>query len=203
MTHIRPNSCVHTIESALHALTPPPRQVEISIVSQAVTVHHGKDLSSEQIESAVAFAGFDVASGPSKPSGLFSREKHLQQCAMCQEDLSSAQRIPPTSNDTPNGPFNIVLLVGGMTCSSCTNSITQMMSQIPGVTEISVSLIEKSAKAVVDHREIAQEIANIIDDCGFEAQVVSVQPIRPQEDEAAAEKGARTVTLKVDGMFCK
>ncbi|KAF4574601.1 hypothetical protein EYR36_005949 [Pleurotus pulmonarius] len=203
VSNLHCSSCVHTIQSALHALTPPPHQVEVSIVSQAVTVHHDKDLSSEQIESAIALAGFDVASGPSKPSGLFSREKHLQQCTMCQEGVSSAQRIPPTSNDTPNGPFNVIISVGGMTCSSCTNSITQMVSQMPGVTEISVSLIEKSAKAVVDRREIAQEIANTIDDCGFEAQVVSVQPVCHQEDEAAGEKGTRSVTLKVDGMFCK
>lgn len=77
-----------------------------------------------------------------------------------------------------------------------------MMSQMPGVTDISVSLLEKSAKAVVDRRELAQEIADTIDDCGFEAQVVSVHPVRRQEDDDE-EKGTRTVTLKVDGMFCK
>ncbi|KAG5221605.1 Cu-transporting P-type ATPase [Salix suchowensis] len=75
-----------------------------------------------------------------------------------------------------------------MTCSSCANSITQMMSQIP------------VGQGVVDRIELAQEIADTIDDCGFEAQVVSVHPVRRQEDE---EKGTRTVTLKVDGMFCK
>ncbi|KAF9495671.1 heavy metal translocatin [Pleurotus eryngii] len=200
VSNLHCSSCVHTIESALHALTPRPRRVEVSIVSQAVTVHHDKDLSSTQIECAIADAGFDVVSGPSKPSGLFSREKHLQQCTMCREDVSSAHRIPPASDDTPNGPFNVVFSVGGMTCSSCANSITQMMSQMPGVTDISVSFIEKSAKAVVDRIELAQEIADTIDDCGFEAQVVSVHPVRRQEDE---EKGTRTVTLKVDGMFCK
>ena len=46
-------SCVHTIETALIALSPQPYNVEVSIVSHAVTIYHPESLTRAAIQSAL------------------------------------------------------------------------------------------------------------------------------------------------------
>ncbi|KAJ8523030.1 hypothetical protein ONZ45_g465 [Pleurotus djamor] len=203
VSNLHCSSCVHTIETALIALSPQPYNVEVSIVSHAVTIYHPESLTRAAIQSALEDAGFDVVGdpanrngepGPTTLSSLFhgKREKHLQQCTMCQEEYGTSDQPEaargisevPTQPTSPIGPFTVVLSVGGMTCSSCVNSITEMALQVIGVSEVSVSLIDKSVTAIIASQDLAQKLADTIEDCGFEAQVVSVDP-------------------RIDGMFCQ
>jgi P-type Cu+ transporter len=240
------SSCVHTIQETLSASSPPPTSIQVSIVSQSVTVRHLKELSVVDIQSALADAGFDVLTTPSVDHGADSKsgemnqllackqKKHLQQCSLCQEEElhadvdsklslnrhivssgsdavvsymaedSTGQNLSKVSSINSNhqaGPFCVTLSVGGMTCSSCSGTITKMVSEVEGVSEVAVSLLSKSATVIVDHKELVGAVVEAIEDCGFSAEVTNVAPLdAPNEDST---KGPRIVTLRIDGMFCQ
>ena len=101
-----------------------------------------------------------------------------------------------TQADEDTGPFTVSLSVGGMTCASCVNAITENISRLSGVSNPNVSLLQGSATAVMSSRELADIIQTTIEDSGFESQVIEVVSIHRKEKDTS-----RTVSLRVDGMF--
>ncbi|KAJ7129708.1 E1-E2 ATPase-domain-containing protein [Mycena epipterygia] len=206
VSNLHCGSCVITIQHALASLDPPPLSVEVSVVSQTVTVHHLDALSPDTIQSAIHDAGFDVPQlqdpqpGPSKQR----HQAHVQQCTLCSQNEHVG---PPAVAAAPldaSESFRLTLSVGGMSCSSCTNTITRALSEIPGVSDVVVSLLESSATALIDRKELSEVVSESIEDCGFEAHIMSVEPIVASEhSQLSSEPSRRTVSLRVGGMFCQ
>lgn len=98
-----------------------------------------------------------------------------------------------------DGQVRVELSVGGMTCASCVTTVTGLLSDIPGVSEVAVSLIGKSASALLARRELAPQLKEAVEDAGYEAEVVNVSLVEQFDDE---DIGPRTVSLRVNGMFC-
>ncbi|KIJ70588.1 hypothetical protein HYDPIDRAFT_122600 [Hydnomerulius pinastri MD-312] len=123
---------------------------------------------------------------------------------------SMEKELPELQEDTPEAlacdlydvPHRLTLSVGGMTCSSCAGTITEMVSQLPGVSEVVVSLLSNSATLVVEKKDLIPTVTETIEDCGFEGEVVKAEPITSSGSEATAA-GPRTISLRVDGMFCQ
>uniref|UniRef100_D8PPD2 HMA domain-containing protein n=1 Tax=Schizophyllum commune (strain H4-8 / FGSC 9210) TaxID=578458 RepID=D8PPD2_SCHCM len=219
ISNLHCSSCVDAIQECLSVLDPPPLSVEVSIVLQTVRVYHHQALSPTTIAQAIEDAGFDVVDadpGPSRLSATERHRRHLEECSQCKREaagtassssglLSSEGSVekdspPSQTNDDAEGPFKVTLSVGGMTCASCTNAVTGAVSPIKGVEKVAVSLLDGAATVLVDTRERANEVQEAIDDCGFEATVVSVEPLKT---EAAVKTEWRTVSLRVDGMYCR
>ena len=99
------------------------------------------------------------------------------------------------------GPFRVTLSVGGMTCASCSGTITKMVSDIQGVSEVAVSLLGKAATVIVDHEKLVDIVVETVEDCGFSVEVIDVVPLGALEEDSAS--GPRTVALRIDGMFCQ
>ncbi|KAF9426897.1 hypothetical protein BGZ94_005839 [Podila epigama] len=75
----------------------------------------------------------------------------------------------PLENNAEFTPGKISLPVIGMTCISCVNAITSVLSSSPGITSVRVSL--KEEQAVVDYQPTvisANQIKEAIEDCGFD-----------------------------------
>ena len=88
------------------------------------------------------------------------------------------------------------LAVGGMTCVACVRAITDALSEIEGVSDISVNQIGKSASAVVTTADLVEPITTLIEDIGYECKVISVTPV-----VAVGTSGQRrTVALEFKGM---
>ncbi|ELU04312.1 hypothetical protein CAPTEDRAFT_32189, partial [Capitella teleta] len=88
-----------------------------------------------------------------------------------------------------------VISVKGMVCHSCVNSIQSHIGDMNGVVSIAVSLEEE--KAFVQYNLTllsSQEIANEIDDMGFESKLL--------DTVLDADAHSYSVTLDVDGMHC-
>lgn len=69
-----------------------------------------------------------------------------------------------------------LLTVEGMTCGSCVSSVTEQVNKLVGVENVVVSLVTGECRVNFDASIIsAQEIADCIDDCGFDANVKEVQ----------------------------
>jgi copper chaperone CopZ len=100
-----------------------------------------------------------------------------------------------------SGPYRITLSVGGMTCSACSTAVTNALSELSGVTDVCVSLISNSAALVIDDKVHADSIVNVIEDCGFEVQIVKTESLHPPAGEKSRESNHRTISLRVDGMF--
>ncbi|KIJ11800.1 hypothetical protein PAXINDRAFT_15377 [Paxillus involutus ATCC 200175] len=104
----------------------------------------------------------------------------------------------PVVDDTPH---RITLSVGGMTCSSCVATITEALSQLPGVFEVVVNLLSNSVTVVVEKKNLISSVTETIDDCGFEVEVINAEPLTASPIAVAAS-GPRTVSIRVDDMFC-
>jgi P-type Cu+ transporter len=197
---------VYTIENALSALQPPPKHVEVSVVLQTVSVYHNKNLTEDAIRAAIIKEGFDLMDGlHTNIHDFHDTSKHLQYCELCQHEQKLEKEgspSPSTSSASQKRNANslkIVLSVRGMTCSSCSNSITNAVSDVPGVQSVTVSLLDNSAIVIVDSDSVSPNVQEAIEDCGFEATVMEIASI---ESVPKPECVMRTVSLRVEGMFC-
>lgn len=109
------------------------------------------------------------------------------------------------------------LKIEGMTCGACTSSVEAGFNDVPGVGSVSVSLVMERAVIVHDAEKIsAQELRDIVEDRGFDAEVLASDgpeaPLFDSLEEEASEggetdgqilgSGMATTTLHVGGMTC-
>ena len=104
-----------------------------------------------------------------------------------------------------DGPLRVSLSIGGMTCASCPATISRLLSELGGVTEVSVSLMGSSATLVVERRNLISEVQDVIDCAGYEVSVVKVESesVKAIPDASRTSWGQRTVALRIEGMFCE
>ena len=88
------------------------------------------------------------------------------------------------------------LAVGGMTCVACARAIIDALSELEGVSDISVNQAGKSASAVVTAADLVGSIAAVIEDIGYECKVISVVPVVAEGTSGRR----RTVALEFKGM---
>ena len=86
--------------------------------------------------------------------------------------------------------------VGGMTCVACARAITDALSKLEGVSDISVNQVGKSASAVVTATDLVESITTVIEDIGYECKVISVTPVVA----VGTSRLGRTVSLEFKGM---
>jgi Cu+-exporting ATPase len=106
------------------------------------------------------------------------------------------------ANIQTDGPLHVSLSIG-MTCASCYSTITRLLSELGGVTDVSVNLLGNSATLVVESRKLISEAQDVIESAGFEVSVVNVEPVQAIPDASRTSWGRRTVALRIEGMFCE
>ncbi|KAG5984896.1 hypothetical protein E4U55_002651 [Claviceps digitariae] len=102
------------------------------------------------------------------------------------------------------------LSVEGMTCGACTSAVEAGFKDVGGVGSVSVSLILERAVVMHDPQIIsAEKVREIIEDRGFDAQVLSTDLPSPvvsrfAERKDRPSKGSElvTTTIAVEGMTC-
>src|SRR5690554_2026003 len=83
-----------------------------------------------------------------------------------QDSLQQDQQPLQHANNTPG---TITLPVIGMTCMSCVNAITSVLTSSPGIKNVKVSLKQEEAVVEFDPAEITvAQIKEAIEDCGFD-----------------------------------
>ncbi|KAI0307118.1 heavy metal translocatin [Multifurca ochricompacta] len=231
ISNLHCGSCVHTIEEALQVLTPSSYSIHVSILSQCVIIRHPTSLLYFTMKEAIEDAGFEIADAtgadhkqPSEPkdSSATSRKakKHLEQCRVCQHEINSGLNSPeipevvapsehslhlPVSLETTayqsHAPSRLTLSVGGMTCPSCATAIFQALSGISGVHDVVVSLLGNSATVILDNKTIMGNVLETIKAIGYEADVVSLQPLDTGTIRFDMD-GPFYLSLSVGGMTC-
>jgi len=182
-------------------------------------------LSQETIELAIEIAGFDIdspgreGSQPAIKRENFSQSissflstkhnKHIAQCSLCQSGEAQAHGIthlpaPDEILEVPEspteGPVALSLSIGGMTCAACSNTLTRLLSEVDGVSDVVVDLMGHSARVVVDSQKLTPAVIETVEDAGFDAEVAKAEPL---VKAPVQETTTRTISLKVDGMHCQ
>ncbi|CCE78877.1 Piso0_000911 [Millerozyma farinosa CBS 7064] len=72
-----------------------------------------------------------------------------------------------------NGSVSTKVSIEGMTCGACSSSITEALEKLPNVSNVSVSLITGEGLVVHTPELTKNKIIETIEDCGFDARVIS------------------------------
>lgn len=101
--------------------------------------------------------------------------------------------------------FEAVLLIGGMTCASCTDGINSGLSELPFVENVNVTLLTNSAVVKFTGENNLPSIVQAVEDLGYECSVERCSMETTPAEGAAEITGPqeRRITLTIDGMFCK
>ncbi|KAH9965912.1 haloacid dehalogenase-like hydrolase-domain-containing protein [Russula dissimulans] len=158
-------SCTTAISQALSRL-PAVHVVSISLVNNSATAILGDKLIAGDVLEAITFIGYEADIVSIEPLNLETTVLEM------------------------DGPLRVTFSVGGMTCAACSSTITQLLSEQGGVSDVSVNLIGNSASVVVESKELIAVAQEVIDFAGYEASVVSVER-------------QRSVALRIEGMFCE
>ncbi|KAH9045354.1 heavy metal translocatin [Lactarius pseudohatsudake] len=170
-------TCRAAVTAALSGLSG-VRDVSVSLLgnSAAVTLDN-KNVTSDVLETIKAI-GYEANIVSVRPSD--TETAHLQM----------------------DGPLHISLSIGGMTCASCSSTITRLLSELGGITDVSVNLLGNSATLVVESKKLIPEVQDVIESAGYEVTVVNVGPVHAISNASGASWGQRTVALRIEGMFC-
>ncbi|KAF7715420.1 Uncharacterized protein PECH_007914 [Penicillium ucsense] len=98
-----------------------------------------------------------------------------------------------------------IVKVDGMTCGACTSAVEGAFKGVGGVSDVAVSLIMGRASIQHDPSIVTPaRVAELIEDCGFDAEVLSTEEPREtsNSNHGATEPRISTTTLAVEGMTC-
>ncbi|KAI0884761.1 heavy metal translocatin [Annulohypoxylon maeteangense] len=142
------------------------------------------------------------------------RKRHAEHCEQCRKDDEVKQsedghtRSPTPGEESlvvvesgPSKTFRASISIVGMTCSSCVGKIATTLREIPWVQSADVALITQNATVVYEGEHNAEELAEAIEDIGYDASIAQVEEIsispksRPGDD-------LWSTSLSITGMTC-
>lgn len=193
--NIHCSSCKDEIRRVLTELEPGAQINFISSDQVSITASHitGFEASKRLYEHGFRVTKVDHSPyNPIKRSWLGGilaprREKelekqHVQVCAEC-------QTAPPSE-----ARWRVVFAVGGMTCASCAQTVTEAIKNSANVEDVKVTVVSGSATAVIQNKSSAEAIKQSIIDAGYDATISEVLPISAQSD--------RHIVAAIGGMTC-
>ena len=159
-------SCVSTITEEVSKING-VRDVSISLLTEEGKIVYDKSITDyNTIEQRIEECGFDV---------------ELKSEEICEQEKESI--------------VDTKIRIEGMTCGSCSSSITEALKSMGGIIEVHISLMTEEGQVKHEKKVSPQEIVERVDACGFHAQVLS--------SEAPDARPLKTVTkLGISGMTC-
>lgn len=103
-------------------------------------------------------------------------------------------------NSTNKQVWRATLAIGGMTCASCVNAITDALKAKNYITDVAVNLVSNSATVEFYDKEHADDIVESVEDIGYEASLDKVEAV--QEEQTALNQ-ERTVDIALNGVYCQ
>lgn len=170
-------SCITAITEALSQLSG-VRDVSVSLLGHSATAILDNNVVVGDIIEAIEVIGYEA-------------------------DVESLQPLNSgTTTRKMEGSLHVTLSVNGMTCAACPPTIIQLLSELEGVTDVSVDLIGNSASMVVKSKKLITGIQGAIESANYEASVAKVEPIQVTLQAMEVVQERRTVALHIEGMFC-
>ncbi|KAF2017912.1 heavy metal translocatin [Aaosphaeria arxii CBS 175.79] len=165
--------------------------VSVSLVMERAVVSHDPEiLSADQVKEIIEDRGFDAEVLSSDMPVSHSAEDHF---------LSDSE-----DEEEESGYSTTTLSVGGMTCGACTSAVEGAFKDVQGVKSFNISLL--SERAVIEHDPAvlsAEQMAEMIEDVGFDASVLETVAATPVSKGKSSRKSKTlTTTVGIEGMTC-
>ena len=115
------------------------------------------------------------------------------------------QQVPPSrasSQSTLLDIWRATYSVGGMTCSSCVGTINRALTELDWIHKVDVNLVTGSAVIVFTGKDHLKEIAERIEDAGYEASLDLVTEASGSPGQVTKASASRTVQIRIEGMYC-
>src|SRR5579862_2061746 len=167
--------------------------VSVSLVmGRAVVVHDPEIISAESVREIIDDRGFDATV---LSTDLKSKGSKGEDSESGEEDQELLGTNAPVLSTT-------TLAVGGMTCGACTSAIESGFKDVTGIKSFNVSLL--SERAVVEHDPAIispQQIAEIIEDRGFESSILDTKSSEPREARKSRKRASSLTktTVAIEG----
>lgn len=144
-------SCANSIARALHDVQG-VRNVCISVLSHSGTCTVASSDLSDKVVETIEDCGFEAEVVDTRPV-----------------EFTSAEPTPRADDPTSlEGPYILMLSVGGMTCASCSNAITEALKALDGVSDAHINLLGNSASMTLSSRKVEPLVLETVEDIGYE-----------------------------------
>lgn len=165
-------ACTSAVEAGFKEV-PGVLSMTVSLMTnRAVVQHNPTIISPEAVAEIIEDRGFDAEIKETKPLAVVANT--------------------PASNSVTT-----TVSIQGMTCGACTSSVESAFKGVEGLIRFNISLLAE--RAVISHnpdRLSTDKIVELIEDAGFDAQIVS-----SQAEGATTEDGLSSVQLKIYGIY--
>lgn len=155
-------------------------------MERAVVMHDPDLISAEQVSGIIQDRGFEAQ-------------------VLATDLLSPAVTRFQSADESP-ALATTTVAIKGMTCGACTSAVEGGFTNVPGLKHLSISLL--SERAVIEHDPALltpEQIAEIIEDRGFDAEIVdTANSSNPARDTESADppSNVATTTVAIEGMTC-
>lgn len=122
--------------------------------------------------------------------------------------LGELKSLETKQNNLESSLYQATISIGGMTCASCSGSITDILKALPAVRSVSINLMGGSGTVVFDAEANggaqlgAEKIVSEVEDAGFECILEALRSLGGNQDLTGAHE-MREVSLRIEGMFCE
>ncbi|KAL4878688.1 E1-E2 ATPase-domain-containing protein [Aspergillus karnatakaensis] len=219
----------------VHTPATTPTFIAGTLIHAAFEVHHvttresgGRVIADIDTDPKSHHKSAHFTTSPSLTT-LRGREKHVANCDACKKedeeqalaltDEKSQQLVLTTQCSEPGGDSVLTpenspeqvgkhqarISIGGMSCGSCANSITDAVQQLDFVDDITVTLLSNNATVTYQGSRLRiEEIIEHIEDIGFEASLDEIRPLDTgPSDREQHQKNTRYVAkIAIGGMTC-
>ena len=168
------SSCVEKISNGIKEGNPWVESVDVNLLSHSAVVKFIGEDKTDKLVSIIGDIGYDAS---------------IQQI----EEIDQSGPLP--KDDIWKATYSIV----GMTCSSCVGGVTNALENLSWTRNVDVNLIANSATVVFEGKDHLKDILTTIEDLGYDAKLTDVVDLSSD----ALKETRRTVSIRVDGMYCE
>lgn len=118
-------------------------------------------------------------------------------------DQSTGQSIDGAGKDNETSRYNATLSIGGMTCASCSTTITKELEGLDFVQSVEVGLMTNSARVIYHGpKSNSNKIIEAIEEIGYEGAIDDVLPLIGEKPAPEAGDDQYKLSLSIEGMTC-
>lgn len=146
--------------------------------NSAVVVHDSSRFSAEDVANLIEQLGYNAEVISSTPVG----------------------RKPRVTSTEYATEYRLEFHIGGMTCASCSNAVTNGLKDEPYIKSVNVNLMANSGTVILSKKEDAEKVKETVEEMGFTCDLGEIAPLRPLESSQGTD--IRLVRIRVNEMHC-
>jgi len=179
------SACTSSVESAFKGVDG-VGSVSVSLAMERTVVQHDPSvISAEQIAEMIDDRGFDAE--------VISTDLQTPEHGAGSVDNKADDGMAGSDKQQL---LTTVVSISGMTCGACTSAVEGGFKDVDGVVKFNISLLAERAVITHDPSKLsAEQVVEIIDDRGFDAEIISSQKSGIQQSHTTS-----SIQLKIYGL---